>query len=135
MSPSWNLHPCVDHDVYGGLQCDSTDIIYVFRAIKPGPQCVHFLVIYESYSSNYLLLPQYNKKYIHTFLSMLYAQTELISFFLFNLKGFSPQLVAIVFHATGLVFMKLRFALNVYYLCVHLHTALIHFYKKFYLLL
>ena len=92
MSPSWNLHPCVDHDVYGGLQCDSTDIIYVFRAIKPAPQCVHFLVIYESYPSNYLLLPQYNKKYIHTFLSMLYAQTELISFFLFNLKGFSPSI-------------------------------------------
>jgi hypothetical protein len=121
-------------------QCDSEDIIYVFLAIKPVPQCVHFLVIYESYSSNYLILHIFFflniiKIYIDICLTMMYAQTELISFFLFNLKGFSPSIGGNSLSCYRLVFMKLRYALNVYYLCVHLHAALIHFDRQFYSLL
>jgi hypothetical protein len=40
-----------------------------------------------------------------------------------------------VFHATGLIFMKLRYTLNYNYMHVHVQAALVHFDGWFYSLM
>jgi hypothetical protein len=41
-NPYLNMDPCIDDAVYGGRQCNSAGIIYVFHAIKTPQKHVHF---------------------------------------------------------------------------------------------